>query len=614
MASREGVMTERRGSAAVYDVRAERGVMVTMRDGVRLATDLYLPALGGELAPGRFPVILERTPYSRQGLGAVAAAKFFCRHGYAAAVQDVRGRYDSEGEWYAFALEAEDGYDTVEWLSAQDWSDGKVGTVGLSYSGSDQHALASLAPPHLGAVFASEAMSNYHTGSMRQGGAAELRFLIYALWMAAESPQALRDPVLRAATRAESEAVEDWLRRTPLKPGVSILRNFPSIERWVLDVVRHGDYDDYWKQRGYNIEEYYDEYADVPVCLLSGWYDTYTRATVDNFVQLRRRKRGPVRMIIGPWVHGVDSLGESWSGDADFGIDAPLDDYDGYRLRFFDAALRGMDTGFFEGPPIRLFVMGGGSGRKLPNGRLDHGGRWRDEEGWPLPQARPTPYHLWPDGTLRTDPPPAGPSAQTYRYDPRQPVPTIGGSISAATAVMPPGGFDQRGRPGVFGCEDNLPLNARHDVLSFQTDPLTQDTEVTGPLSVRVWVSANVPDTDLTAQLIDVHPPSVDYPDGYALNLQDGILRVRYRNDRSRQELMTPGEVYEVEVVLAPTSNLFVRGHRIRLDLSSSNYPRFDLNPNTGGPLGVSGRAVAADVTIHHDAGHPSHVVLPVVP
>lgn len=318
-------------------------------------------------------------------------------------------------------------------------------------------------------------------------------------------------------------------------------------------------------------------------------------------------------MIIGPWTHGVATLGETWSGDADFGIDAPLE-YDGYRLRFFDAVMGGLDTGFLQEPPIRLFVMGGGTGHKLPNGRLDHGGRWRDEEDWPLRRARPTAYHLWPDGSLRSQAPPAGPSSQTYRYDPGHPVPTIGGSISAATAVMPPGGFDQRGRPDLYGCEDKLPLNARHDVLSFQTEPLTEEIEVTGPLRVRVWVSTTVRDTDVTAKLLDVYPPSIDYPDGYALNLQDGILRLRYRNDRSRPELMTPGEIYQVEIVLAPTSNLFGRGHRIRLDLSSSNYPRFDLNPNTGEALGVSGRAITADVTIHHDAEHPSHALLPVVP
>ncbi|MFZ0218156.1 MAG: CocE/NonD family hydrolase, partial [Candidatus Dormiibacterota bacterium] len=599
--------------AATHDVLAERGVMVTMRDGVRLATDLYLPAASGGRAPGRYPALLERTPYSRQGLGSVATARFFARHGYAVALQDVRGRYDSEGEWYPFALEGPDGYDTVEWLGTRDWCDGQVGTIGLSYSGSDQHALATLAPPHLAAMFASEAMSNYHTGSMRQGGAAELRFLVYALWMAADAPQSLADPALRAAVQHESENVERWLRRTPMKPGVSILRNFPSIERWITDVVRHADYDDYWKQPGYNVEEHYDEHADVPIHLLSGWYDSYTRASTDNFVELRRRKRGPVRLIVGPWVHGGETMRQSWSGDADFGVDAPLDDYDGYRLRFFDAALKRLDTELLEEAPVRIFVMGGGSGRRLPSGRLDHGGRWRDEQEWPLQRARPTPHYLWADGSLRAEPPGAGPAATTYRYDPGAPVPTVGGNISAATAVMPAGGFDQRGRPELLGCDDDLPLNARHDVLTFQTAPLDRDTEVTGPMSVHLWVSSSAVDTDFTAKLIDVYPPSRDYPDGYALNIGDGIQRARYRDDRARATPMTPGAVYELEVVLYPTSNVFAAGHRIRLDVSSSNYPRFDLNPNTGEPLGVSGRSIAADNTIHHDAEHPSHLTLPLV-
>ncbi|MGH7912880.1 MAG: CocE/NonD family hydrolase, partial [Candidatus Dormibacteraceae bacterium] len=289
-------MRERQGSAAVHDVVCERAVRVEMRDGIRLATDLYFPARDGQAAPGCHPALVERTPYSRQGLGAVATAKFFARHGYVAALQDVRGRYDSEGEWYPNAREAEDGFDTVEWLGTREWCDGKVGTIGLSYSGCNQHALATLAPPHLAAMFASEAMSNFHTASMRQGGAAELRFLVYALWMAADSPQALADPALRAAVQAESDNAEQWLRQAPLKPGVSILRHFPSIERWVLDIVRHGDYDDYWKQRGYNVEEYYDEHADVPICLLSGWYDSYSRSATENFVELRRRKRCPVRL------------------------------------------------------------------------------------------------------------------------------------------------------------------------------------------------------------------------------------------------------------------------------------------------------------------------------
>lgn len=606
-------MAERQGSAAIYDVVAERDVMVTMRDGVRLATDLYFPGIGGNRAPGRFPVLLERTPYNKYGPGDVAMAKFFARHGYVTAVQDVRGRFASEGEWYAFALEGPDGYDTVEWLGTQDWSDGKVGTIGLSYSGSDQHALATLNPPHLAAMFASEAMANYHTGSMRQGGAMELRFMIYAFTMAWDSPQAQANPALQAAVKRELDNIHQWLRRTPLKPGVSVLRHFPSIERWVLDVLRHGDYDDYWKQHGYNVEEYYDEHADVPLYLLSGWYDSYTRATTDNYIALSERKRGPVRMIVGPWTHGTTTMERTFSGDADFGIDAPLD-YDAYRLRFFDATMKGLDTGILDEPPVRLFVMGGGSGRKLLNGHLDHGGYWRDEAEWPLRRARPTPYYLHADGSLTPDAPKKQDASTTYRYDPNNPVPTIGGQISAAEIVMPAGGYDQRGRPGLFGCTDTLPLNARHDILTFQTPPLEVDTEVTGPIRVQLWASSSAVDTDFTAKLMDVYPPNVDYPDGYALNINDSIIRARYRDDRTTPTLLTPGEIYPFEIVLYPTSNLFARGHRIRLDLSSSNYPRFDANPNTGDPLGTSGRTVVADNTIYHDAAHRSQITLPVVP
>jgi uncharacterized protein len=607
-------MMNRQGSAAVCEVVAEREVLVPMRDGVRLATDLYRPAHGGTATPGPFPAILERTPYGKRGLGSVATAKFFARHGYVAAIQDVRGRFASDGEWYPFALEGPDGYDTVEWLAAQDWCDGKVGTLGLSYSGSDQHALATLAPPHLAALFAAEAMSNYHTGSMRQGGAMELRFLIYAFRMAWDSPQAQANPALREAVKREWDHVAQWLGRTPLKPGASVLRHFPAIERWLLDVLTHGDYDDYWKQHGYNVEEYYAEHADVPIYLLGGWYDSYTRATTDNFRALSAGKQSPVRLIIGPWVHGTATLAQSHAGDVDFGIDAPLDDYDGLRLRFFDAALKGLDTGIMAEPPVRIFVMGGGSGRRLLTGRLDHGGRWRDEAAWPLRRARPTNYYLHPDGRLRTDPPGEGLASTTYRYDPRDPVPTIGGNISASNEVMPPGGYDQRCRPGLYGCQDTLPLAARHDILVFDTPPLDADTEVTGPISVHLWASSSAVDTDFTAKLLDVYPPSADYPDGYALNIGDSIIRARYREDRATPTLLTPGEVYPFEIVLYPTSNVFARGHRIRLDISSSNYPRFDVNPNTGEPLGRSRRTLVAENTIHHDAARPSHVTLPIVP
>ncbi len=605
----------RAGSWQQYDVSVERDVMVPLRDGVRLATDCYVPALGGERVPGAWPVILERTPYNKLRNDLVGVGRFFARHGYVTVIQDVRGRFASEGEWYPFANEGEDGVDTVNWIAAQPWCSGKVGTIGLSYSGSDQTAIATLAPEALAAQFVSEGMSNYHTSAMRQGGAMELRFLIYAFQMATSSPEALRDPALRAALERARAEVRTWLGKLPLREGASPLRLLPSYERWVLDVLTHGDYDDYWRnKRGYVADEYYAEHKDVPVYLLSGWYDSYSRAVTENYTALSAQKRGPLRLIMGPWVHGVATMAQSFAGDVDFGPEAPLDDYNGFRLRWFDRWLKGLDTGVEQEAPVRLFVMGGGSGRRNAEGRLDHGGHWREEQEWPLARAVATPYYLHGDGTLSPEPPAEAGSSTTYRFNPLDPVPTVGGNISVGYDVMPNGAFDQRGAPWVLGAKDTLPLSARGDVLVFQTPPLAEPVEVTGPLEVRLWVSTSAVDTDFTAKLLDVYPPSVDYPEGYAMNIGDSILRLRYRNGRTRGEPAVPGEVYAITIVPYPTSNLFAAGHRIRIDISSSNFSRFDVNPNTGEPLGTSRRIVVADNTVYHDAAHPSHVVLPVVP
>jgi putative CocE/NonD family hydrolase len=290
-----------------------------------------------------------------------------------------------------------------------------------------------------------------------------------------------------------------------------------------------------------------------------------------------------------------------------------MDDYNGYRLRWFDRWLKGIDNGVDRERPVRIFIMGGGGSRKDRNGRLSHGGVWRDAEDWPLPGTRYTNYYLHADGSLGPEPPGASEPSR-YTFDPRDPVPTVGGGISAANEVMQAGAYDQRGGRRFYGCRDTLPLSARSDVLVFQTPELTEDVEVTGPLVVKLWASTSAQDTDFTAKLIDVHPPSADYPDGFAQNLSDSILRGRYRNSRERAELMEPGRVYELEIVLYPTSNLFCRGHRIRLDISSSNFPRFDLNPNTGGPLGRDRRVVVAENAVYHDPERPSRVVLPVIP
>lgn len=588
--------------------------MVPMRDGVRLAADVYLPA-GADAGPGPWPALLERTPYDKTAHASVQTGHYFAARGYAVVIQDVRGRYASEGEWYPFADEAPDGEDTLAWVVRQPWCDGKVGTIGLSYSACTQTALGACAPPGLAAQFISEGHHNYHTGSMRQGGALEQRFMIYAFRMAKTAPQVVADPVKRAALEQAHRDIRQWLGRAPIKPGLSPLRFLPSVERWLIDIWRHGEYDDYWRSRpAYSIEERYDDYADVPIYLLGGWYDSYAGSTTRNYVEFSRRKKSPIRLIMGPWVHGVAPIGQTYAGDVDFGPDAAVD-YNWLRLRWFDQVLKGVETGILDEPPVRIFVMGGGSGRKLPDGRLDHGGRWRFESEWPLSRAVPTRFYLQPDGGLATSPPAegAGPACSRYRYDPRDPVPTIGGNISAVPEVMPGGGFDQRGRPDVYGAKDTLPLSARHDVLVFSTPPLERPVEVTGPMTVELWVESTAPDTDFTAKLIDVYPPNEDYPDGYELNITDSIVRLRYRNSREAPELLRPGEVVRCQIQLYPTSNLFAAGHQIRLHISSSNYPRFDVNPNTGEPLGTSGRTEVATNSVYHSSRYPSHITLPIV-
>jgi hypothetical protein len=604
------------GSIASYDVVAERDLVVHARDGVALATDLYFPAEGGVRAEGRFPVLVERTPYDKRGLLGVRAAKFFAAHGYAVALQDVRGRFCSEGEWYPFAEEAEDGYDTITWLATQPWSDGKVATIGHSYSGSDQHALASLRPPGLAAMAVTEGMVDYHTSAMRQGGALELRFLVYAFRMAWDSPAALADPELRAAVLDEWNRAPDWLGRLPLRRGTTVLHRFPSIEQWVLDLQTHTAYDDYWRKRGYSLEAHLDEHADVAVLLIGGWYDSYARSTTDSFRLLSRTLASPVRLIMGPWIHGVAQLGESWAGDVELGPDAPID-YNGVRLRFFDETLKGLDARLSEEPPVRGFLMGGGTGRRTVEGRLQHGGYWWQSADWPPADGGELRLYLRGGRELGPAATPAdddGPGTTGYDFDPASPVPTIGGSISAADEVMIAGGFDQRLDSRFMGGGDELPLNSRPDVVTFETEPLTGPIAAVGPVRVVLWISSSAPDTDFTAKLIDVYPPGPDHPRGYALNLCDSIVRTRYRSDPAAAEMMEPEDVYEVAIVLYPAANLFTVGHRIRLDLSSSNFPRFDVNPNTGEPLGATRSRDVARNAVHHTAERPSYLSLWVVP
>ena len=610
------------GSHQAYDVAIEHNVMAAMPDGVELAADVYYPALDGARAPGTFPVILERTPYNKAAPAQVTKGKYFARRGYVCAIQDVRGRFASQGEWYAFAKEAQDGYTTVEWLGAQPWSTGKVGTMGDSYAGSDQSALATLNPPHLATMIVAVGASNYYHSSMRHNGALEQRFLIYAFRMAATSKEAEADPALKAALQQVlMEQVPEMVRQFPLKAGTTLLRRLPSYERWALDVLTHADYDDYWKgHRGYTPSEYYDEHADVPTLYWGGWYDSYARNTPESYVCLSALKQSPQYLLMGPWTHGQYEV--THAGDLDFGTEAHVNYLD-MKLLWFDYWLKGLRSEAADWPRVRFFTMGTGDSRRVIQGapggpgdfpgRIHHGGTWRNAPDWPLPGTRYTPYYLHGGGMLSPDKPPAGASEPSrFTFDPRHPVPTIGGGISAVDDTMQPGGFDQRGRADFFGCQDTLPLNARPDVLTFQTPPLDEALEVTGPIEMHLWASSSALDTDFTAKLIDVYPPSTEHPDGLAINITDSIIRARYRNGYEKPELLTPGQAYEFVFQLYPTSNVFKAGHRVRLDVSSSNWPRFDVNPNTGGPLGLEQCFQTADQTIYHDPDHSSHVVLPV--
>ena len=598
------------GSHQQYDAICHSNVMIPMRDGVRLATDIYIPALDGQPASGKFPVILERTPYDKAGSGNVTNGTYYARRGYVCAIQDVRGRFVSEGEWYPFAKEAPDGYDTVEWLAAQEWSDGQVGTMGASYCGSDQSALATLNPPHLSTMIVAVGASNYYHCSMRQNGALEQRFMIYAFRMATTSKEAFADANIKAAVDRAFANVGEWVSRAPLKKGTSPLRMLPNYEQWVLDLFMHGEYDDYWKQRGYAISQYYEEHADVPTLYLGGWYDSYARATCENYTALSKMKKSRQMLLMGPWTHG--GWGVTNAGDVDFGNHSFIN-YNDLRLAWFDHFLKGMHTEVSDWSPVKIFVMGTGDGIPNYQGRLHHSGYWRDEQDFPLPDTQFTPYYLHADGELSTALPTTDDSTSRFSFDPRDPVPTIGGGISAADPIMGAGAFDQRGNSRFFGCQDTLPLNARSDVLTFQTPPLESDVEMTGPITVKLHASSSARDTDFTAKLIDVCPLSDDYPDGLAINLTDSIIRARYRNGWDTPELLEPGNVYEFVFELYPTSNVFKKGHRIRLDISSSNWPRFDANPNTGGDLGVERRLEIAEQTIYHESEHASHVVLPII-
>ncbi len=596
--------------ASPEDVKVEREVMIPMRDGVRLATDIYRPTRNEAPVPEKLPVLLQRTPYNKEGGRLPEQARAFAAAGYVVAVQDCRGRYKSEGVFTKYTGEGQDGFDTVEWLARLPYVDGQVGMWGTSYSAHVQANAAKLKPPHLKTVVIN--MGGLYNGwdhKIRNPGAFELQQLTWAFGqLAAESP----DPLVQQILKAEN--VRDWLSAMPFRKGLNPLSIAPNFEDYILEMMTHSDYDEYWKQLDTNWAEYYEQTADIPMIHISGWYDSYCGGTFKNYAGLSQIKKSPISLMIGPWIHGGNA--RSVAGDVEFGPEAAIADFSqGFHLRWFDHFLKKTANVVENEPRIRVFVMGTGDGHKDANGRLYHGGYWKTATEWPLPGTRFTDYYLHAGGKLSTLKPAQEGARSSYTFDPHDPVPTIGGAFSSTSPTFESGAYDQRERKDFYGSRPPyLPLKARRDVLVFQTDPLDADVEVVGPVSVRIYASSTAVDTDFTAKLIDVYPPSKDFPSGFEMNLTDGIIRARYRNSPAKQELMKPAIVYEFTIEPFPTANHFKKGHRIRLDISSSNFPRFDVNPNTGEPLGMNRRMQPADNSVYHDAAHPSHVTLPLVP
>ena len=573
------------------NILIEKTVMVPMRDGVNLATDIYRPS-----QEGRFPVLLSRLPYNKDMLdGLLAAALRTVPKGYVVVIQDCRGRFASEGEFYPIVNDASDGADTITWIVQQPWASGKVGMIGGSFLGLTQWQLAKEHPAALRAIAPHVAPSNYyHTLFRHEGGVFALgTALLWSLMMAPEEVQRR----MRKA-RASQEQMGAIMQMTS-DPSM-LLSHLPLVDQpllrefapWYLDWLNHPTYDDYWQRIAPS--EFYEQMT-VPALNIGGWYDLFLGGTLANYVGMKQRAgsalaRAHQRLVIGPWSHANStgifperSYGLAASGEAI--------DHDGMQLRWYDHWLKGEENGVEQDKPVKLFVMG-----------LD---QWREEEDWPLPDTQYRPYYLHSsghansaagDGTLSTEAL-AGEPEDVYRYDPHHPVPTVGGAIILL------------GLGPVEGPRDQRAVEAREDVLCYSTPVLDTPVEVTGPIALVLYISSSARDTDFTGKLVDV------YPDGRAEILTDGILRTRYRESFTAPKLLEPGQIYELRLDLWATSNLLKAGHRIRLEVSSSNFPWFDRNTNTGGTIETETEQdfVPAVNRIYHDAAHPSHLILPII-
>ncbi|MBX3012467.1 MAG: CocE/NonD family hydrolase [Caldilineaceae bacterium] len=552
-----------------YAVEMRLGVQVPMRDGVKLSADLYLPQ-----AHGPFPTVLVRTPYSNNNAPAVNQARALANNGYACVLQDTRGRWDSGGDYYPLQGEGVDGYDTQEWIGQQPWSNGKIATSGASYLGHVQwqsapdgsHYLTAMAPRVIGPNFFK---------ALRPGGAFQLG--LCATW--------------GAVTSEHTNQLIDYHNWTELFYTLPLTELDGATGRNLAfwqDLFAHPTYDDYWA--ALNIEERWGEIT-VPAFNMGGWYDIFIEGSFACFNGLRQHGGSPAarqsKLIVGPWVHALSVSPKV--GDVDFGFHS-MQDLDALEFRWIEQWLKGVHTGILDEAPLRLFIMGSNE--------------WRDEYEWPLARTEWQHWHLHSGGqanTLRGDGvlAPVAPGDEPmdhFVYDPHYPVQSHGGNTCCAPQITLWGPYDQRA------------VEMRADVLCYTSEPLAADLEVTGPIQLILYAATDAPDTDWTAKLVDVAPS------GYAKNLCDGIVRARYRESITAPTLVTPHQVYEYVIEVGVTGNVFRKGHRLRLEVSSSNFPRFDRNPNTGATFGHEHELRVARQTIYHDRAYPSHLILPVIP
>lgn len=622
---------------APHDVVIARALKLTARDGVKLSVDIYRPARDGEPLPGPFPAVVTRSPYdTRSGKGPSGQAgngEYFARRGYLYVVQDARGRYESGGDFVLLNQDGEDGYDLIEWLASQPWCNGMIGTQGSSLRAWNQNATALLRPPHLRAMWINQGGSNGLTSAIRHNGAFELRWLAWAVTNGIHAQEAHADPAIQTAMIRNAEQMYDWFRRLPWSEGDSPLSPLPKWEKWALDLYRNGDDGPFWRNPSRNFEPWRDQSADVPTVYAGAWYDSYARATIENFLAMSARLDHQY-LIMGAGVHGGPNFDNRMAGAVDMGAGATIKgnlarDRKHMMLRFFDRFLRGDDSAWVDQPRVRYVRMGGDGGRNAA-GQLRHGGRWVSDSQWPPTGTVAQDWFVQPDGGLaRTPPPDSDPSRLTY--DPANPMPTVSGNVSSMTQNLPPfarmmrtgdpislrqsivlqGASDQVTHPGMFADPPYGDLAERADTLTFTTVPFAAEVELTGTPEVEFHISSDAPDTDIFVMLQDIYPVSEDWPNGYRMNLCDSLFRLRYREGFDRPQMMTPGQVVRVRFPLYPISNAFQPGHRLRVLVSSSSFPRFDPNPNTGEPIGRHTHNRIAVNAVHHDPQHPSRLILP---